>query len=34
MLRDEVVPGSYIVLDVFDDVVVFRQAIKEEELAD
>ncbi|RMF00200.1 MAG: ATP-dependent Clp protease ATP-binding subunit, partial [Bacteroidetes bacterium] len=34
MLRNEVVPGSRIVLDVFDDIVVFRQAIKEEELVD
>jgi ATP-dependent Clp protease ATP-binding subunit ClpB len=34
MLRNEITPGSQVVLDVFDDVVVFRQAIKEEELAD
>ncbi|MEL6837316.1 MAG: ATP-dependent chaperone ClpB [Bacteroidota bacterium] len=33
MLQGSVQAGSHIVLDVFDDVVVFRQAIKAEELA-
>ncbi len=33
MLDGSITTGSQIVLDVFDDVVVFRKAIKEEELA-
>lgn len=33
MLMDQIQTGSHLVLDVFDDVVVFRKAIKEEELA-
>lgn len=31
ILLGQVQPGSHIVLDIFDGVVVFRQAIKEEE---
>ncbi|MEZ5042922.1 MAG: ATP-dependent chaperone ClpB [Saprospiraceae bacterium] len=31
MLMGQVKPGSHVVLDIFDGVVVFRQAIKEEE---
>ena len=32
ILLGQVQPGSHIVLDIFDGVVVFRQAIKEEEV--
>ncbi|MEL7221171.1 MAG: hypothetical protein AAGJ93_07625, partial [Bacteroidota bacterium] len=32
MLAGTITPGSQMVLDVFDDVVVFRKAIKKEEL--
>jgi hypothetical protein len=32
MLLNKVHPGSNIVLDVFEDTVVFRQPIKEEEI--
>ena len=34
MLQGTVQAGSHIVLDVFDGVVVFRQAIKAEEMID
>ena len=34
MLQGTVQAGSHIVLDVFDGVVVFRQAIKAEEMVD